>query len=56
MLSGFVTNVVVSQVNMALLGFSYPFDGELINHLHSLRTTNVSVPTHTQHLKLQAIA
>lgn len=47
MLGGVVTNVAVCQANMALLRFSYPFDGELINHLYSLGSTNMFAPTHT---------
>lgn len=42
-----MTNVAVCQANMALLRFSYPFDGELINHLYSLGSTNMFAPTHT---------
>lgn len=53
MLSGVVTNVVVCQANMALLRFSYPFDGKLINHLYPLGSTNMFAPTHTG-LKLRA--
>lgn len=56
MLGAFVTNVVVCQANMAPLRFSYPFDGKLINHLHSLESTYVFAPKHTKHVKLRVKA